>query len=384
MGGLFELRGELTKNQSLILGIIGVLLLISLWWVIAENMSDYKHVDAEYNSDLSGKTDAQRDSIQLADSLRIVQLKNSGQLDSVKIYPILPPPGRVLASYSKLVNQDRLVYHSVRSIWTNIQGYVWATFLSILLGFLIGLIPFFDGILNGQVNAIRYLPLSALVGLFSSWFGLGSGMKVAFLAFGIFVYLLPIVVQRVREVKDVYVKTVYTLNANDWQTIWSVYFPSVMANLIDDIRVLTAISWTYIILAEGYNRESGLGNLIWVSSKQGRLHEVFAILIIIIIIGFIQDLIFRLLDRKLFAHKNYKSLLPGLKESKIGAYVCLSVLFLVVIINAVIGLPELPLFSSGFNISTVFLLFLIVGVLFMVYGMWLTFINTRRTTQDVH
>ena len=148
--------------------------------------------------------------------------------------------------------------------------------------------------------------------------------------------------------------------------------------------MLTAISWTYIILAEGYNRESGLGNLIWVSSKQGRLHEVFAILIIIIIIGFIQDLIFRLLDRKLFAHKNYKSLLPGLKESKIGAYVCLSVLFLVVIINAVIGLPELPLFSSGFNISTVFLLFLIVGVLFMVYGMWLAFINTRRTTQDVH
>ena len=335
---LFKLRGSLTKNQSLILGIIGFILFLGLWWLMAENMSSYRTIDPEYNSNLVGLSDMQRDSVARADSLRLIGLKNAGKLDSVKTYPVLPPPSRVLGAYSSLYLKDGLVPNAMKSIWINIQGYVWAVIISIILGFLIGLFPFFNGLLNFQVDAVRYLPLSALVGLFVVWFGLGSQMKVAFLAFGILVYLLPIVVQRVREVKDVYLKTVYTLNATDWQTIKSVYFPSVMAKLIDDIRVLTAISWTYIILAEGYNKEGGLGNLIWESSRKGNLGKVFAVLIVIVLIGFLQDQIFKLIDRKLFPHKNYKSMLPGLKESRIGVLVALGTLLIAVLISSFFGM----------------------------------------------
>ena len=53
--------------------------------------------------------------------------------------------------------------------------------------------------------------------------GLDTDMKVHFLAFGILIYLLPVVVQRIDEIEDVYFKTVYTLGANSWQTFreWS-------------------------------------------------------------------------------------------------------------------------------------------------------------------
>jgi len=155
------------------------------------------------------------------------------------------------------------------------------------------------------VDAFRYVPLTAVTGLFILWFGLGTDMQVHFLAFGILIYLLPVVVQRIDEVDSVYTKTVYTLGATDWQTFRSVYFPAVVSRLSDDIRVLTAISWTYIIVAEGLGGQGGLGSLIWrIGQRQGRVDKTFALLIIIIIIGVLQDRLFVYLDKKFFPFKH--------------------------------------------------------------------------------
>jgi len=151
-------------------------------------------------------------------------------------------------------------------------------------------------------------------------------MKIAFLAFGILVYLLPVIVQRIQEVEDVYVQTAFTLSATNWQTIRSVYIPAVLSKVMDDIRVLTAISWTYIIIAELLNRQGGIGGLIFVKSKMGQIDKVFAILLLIIFIGFIQDRIFSYIDKRICPHKYLKHKLPGLQECQYGIYFFLLVL----------------------------------------------------------
>ena len=217
---------------------------------------------------------------------------------------ILPRPVDVLYSFADLYRDNELVKNVCRSIGFNLSGYIEAILISVPLGFALGLIPFFRGTLQRPVDAIRYVPLPAAIGLFIAWFGLGTGLKVHFLAFGILIYLIPVVVQRIDEVKEVYLKTVFTLGATNWQTIRSVYFPSVISRLFDDIRILTAISWTYIILAESIGGEGGIGALIWrVGQRQGRTDKIFALLIIIVLIGIIQDKIFTALDRTFFPFK---------------------------------------------------------------------------------
>jgi NitT/TauT family transport system permease protein len=148
------------------------------------------------------------------------------------------------------------------------------------------------------------MPLTGLVGVFIAWFGISSGMKINFLAFGIIVYLLPIVVQRVYETEKIHLDTIFTLGANSWQTFTKIYWPSVISKLSADIRVITAISWTYIIVAEMVNNEGGVGAMIYTSAKQSRLDKIFAIILIIIIIGFLQDILFKWLDKKLFKFKH--------------------------------------------------------------------------------
>jgi ABC-type nitrate/sulfonate/bicarbonate transport system permease component len=239
----------------------------------------------------------------------------------------LPSPYAVLSSYGELhfekktivdkngetkvvrrVRDDGILINTWASIKLNVLGYVQAILVSLIVGFIIGLVPFFNSLWSRYIDAIRFVPLAAVTGMFVAWFGLDMGMKVQFLSFGIFVFLVPVVVQRIKEVDRIYIQTSYTLGATDWQTIRKVYWPHVTSKIIDDVRVLTAISWTYIIVAEMVNisDDGGLGAFIFKARRASRLDHVFAILALIVLIGFIQDLIFRKLDRWLFPHKYQK------------------------------------------------------------------------------
>ncbi len=234
-----------------------------------------------------------------------VQFKNTNPLFSKSI---LPSPIAVVKAYKPLWTENNLAYHTMFSVSLNLMGYLVAILIAVPLGFLIGLFPFFRGLFSRNVDALRFIPLTAVTGLFMAWFGLGVGMKIAFLAFGIIVYLLPVVVQRIDELDKVYLQTTYTMGASQWQQIKTVFLPAILSKISDDIRVLVAISWTYIIVAEMLNAsDGGIGALVYTSARQSHIDKVFAILIIIILIGFIQDLLFRLLDRFLFPFKHQQN-----------------------------------------------------------------------------
>ena len=76
-----------------------------------------------------------------------------------------------------------------------------------------------------------------------------------------------------------------------------------MSKISDDIRVLVAISWTYIVIVELLNQEGGLGGMIFLSSKQSQTPSIYALVLIIVMFGYLQDLAFRALDKKIFPFK---------------------------------------------------------------------------------
>lgn len=222
-------------------------------------------------------------------------------------HTIFPTPQSVVTSFGELNDKYGLFENTWYSIKLNFAGYIEALIIAIPLGFIIGLFPFTKALFSKWVDSIRFIPLTAVTGLFVLWFGVQFGMRVHFLSFSIIIYLLPIIVQRIVEIDKVYLQTAYTIGANRWQTFKHVYFPSVVSRISDDIRVITAISWTYIIVVEMINKNLGVGALIFNANKQQRPDMVFAILIIIIAVGYLQDTLFKHLDYVLFPYKYPKS-----------------------------------------------------------------------------
>lgn len=373
---LFKLRGDLSKSQSILLGIIGFALLILVWWMLAEMLAIKRPVGVEYTTELPDAFGA--DSLQVAIDLDSIFRSDSIALANAtefeKVYPILPTPMQAVGSYPELIKEDALFSQTLRSVWLNIKGYFWAIFISVVFGFVIGLVPLFRGLFSKQVNALRYLPLTALTGLFIIWFGIDDSMKIAFLAFGIIVYLLPVVVQRIDEVNDVYLKTVFTLGAKSWDTIRTVYIPSVMSKLIDDIRVLTAISWTYIIIVEYINNsKGGIGALIWKKQRLSEPEKLFAILMVIILIGFIQDLIFVFIDRRVFPFKYRNTVTPGIHETQYGIYLVLGVVMLFLLMIAIF-----PALAASF-LPTLIMMIVVASVILILFGEFKIFNATPRS-----
>jgi NitT/TauT family transport system permease protein len=362
MASLLHLKDRYGGKEQWLWAIAGFLIVVAVWWVLAETLA-IERPKVDYNTELPSQSDQNDenfainiDSIYAVDSIKLANVT-----EFEKVYPLLPPPNQVVKAFPDLYTNDQLLLNTWISVWRNLRGYFWAIFFAIIIGFPVALFPLVRALFSKQVDALRYLPLTALTGLFILWFGIDDNMKVAFLAFGILVYLLPVVVQRINEVEDVYLKTVFTLSATNFQMIKSVYMPAVLSKLLDDIRVLTAISWTYIIIAELLNRKGGVGAEIWLSSKYGRVDKVFAWLIVIIIVGFLQDRLFVYIDKRLFPYKYYKTLLSGLKEVKLGFLVILGSVMLVLLLSALFpGISEL-LYS--FMYITV-----ITGVLAILYG----------------
>ncbi len=309
---LFELRGNLESKDKVVLTVVGAIIVIGLWFLLAEFLSK-SVITQDESVNLTSLPQEQRvyyesDSLLIAnydklEQLSIEELQSFG-LKKNKVFPLLPSPIKVVKAFPDLNQQDDVIGNTFYSIKLNFLGYILAILVSIPIGFILGLIPLFRGLFSQIINSYRFIPLTAVTGIFIMWLGLGSEMKVSFLAFGIIVYLIPVVIQRIDEVQNVYLNTVFTLGATSWQTIRTVYMPYVFSKIIDDIRVLTAISWTYITIVEMLNKGGGIGELIWTAKRQSRIDKAFAILIIIVVIGILQDRLFVMIDRILYPYKH--------------------------------------------------------------------------------
>jgi len=351
MSWMFKLRGNLKRQQRIVLEVIGVAIILIIWYILSAGESP------------------------------------------VVNRAFLPSPSRVFSAYGELLFENTLIQNTFRSIGLNLAGYVKAIFWAIPIGFIIGLFPVFRGMFQRIVDAIRFIPLTAVTGIFIIWFGIQTGMKVNFLAFGILIYLLPIIVQRIDEVRDVYLKTVYTIGASAWQTITTVYIPSVMSRVFDDIRVLTAISWTYIIVAEGIGDQGGLGSMIFrVGQRQGRVDKTFAMLILIILIGVFQDRLFAYLDKVFFPYKyqvkdKHSSAIqePSLTDSifdfgfKVLGWSSLAVYILMVVNEYSAIITDTPLLDYLFG-QTVWVIH-VIFIAILAYKIW-CFYTARRERQN--
>jgi NitT/TauT family transport system permease protein len=216
---------------------------------------------------------------------------------------VMPGPVAVVQAVPALLSAG-VAGHAAYSVVLNLASYLIAAAVALPVGFAISLFGPIRALLERQLTALRYLPITAFIGVFIFWFGISHLVKVLFLAAGLLVYLLAGVIQRVDEVEAVYVDTAKTCGASRWQRVTTVFMPLALARLSDDLRSLVPITWTYIVIAEGFNlSEGGLGALVSVYTRPHRWDMVFALVAIIALIGFLQDKVWVFIDRRLFRWK---------------------------------------------------------------------------------
>jgi len=212
----------------------------------------------------------------------------------------LPSPSEVVRGTLQLFIQYDLLDAIMVSTRRIAIAFALASAVALPLGVLMGAFEPINRIFEPIVAPLRYMPISAFIPLLILWFGIYEQQKIAFLFLGVFVYLLPVVVTAIRSVPEELVQTARTLGASKAQVVWSVLLPPALPEIFDSFRVMNAISWTYVILAEAVNPEHGLGYMVELARTHQKASWSFAGLLVIGGIGLLTDVLIRMISGALF------------------------------------------------------------------------------------
>ena len=212
----------------------------------------------------------------------------------------LPKPTEVVRGTLQLFLHYELAQAILISSRRIAIAFLLASAVALPLGVLMGAFDPINRFFEPIVAPLRYMPISAFIPLLIFWFGIYEEQKIAFLFLGVFVYLLPVVVSSIRLVPEELVQTALTLGASKFQVIRTVLIPAALPEIFDSFRVMNAIAWTYVILAEAVNPERGLGYMVELARTHHRASWSFAGLLVIGGIGLLTDFLIRLVSSLLF------------------------------------------------------------------------------------
>jgi NitT/TauT family transport system permease protein len=211
----------------------------------------------------------------------------------------LPDPAGVVTAMVRLWVEYDLLGNVFKSWWRIAQAFAWCVAVAIPLGLVMGSFPWVYHFVNPVAAPMRSMPITAFLPAFIALFGMDEGMKVGFLFFGMFFYLLSLVVEEVNKVDNALLETAYTLGANAWQAVWLLFRASFPA-IFGSFRILYDIGWTYVILAEMVNSRRGVGYMVEAARKVLDFERVYAGIIAIGVAAFLFRWLLTVLERRLF------------------------------------------------------------------------------------
>lgn len=216
---------------------------------------------------------------------------------------ILPSPMEVLMAFPKLHFEQGLMRSVVASFRRVAIGFslgcIVATFLGIYMASFSRVAAFFKPL----TLISSYVPVVVFVPLTLAWWGCGETQKIGFLFIACFIAMLPLVTKAVNDVDTAYLETALTKGSTQWQLVSKVLVPIAMPSIWQGLRAVYGIGWTWIILAEVVNAQSGVGYLMFVSERRGNTNSTFAIIIVIVLIAVCCDKIWDIVGKNIFKYK---------------------------------------------------------------------------------
>jgi NitT/TauT family transport system permease protein len=197
--------------------------------------------------------------------------------------------GRPSAIFAYLYTELFVTGSLVLDLQWTILGVALAFSLGAIAGVLVGLVfatsPFTEAVLSPIVTGLNAMPRIALAPLFLIWFGLGLGSKVA-LGFSLtFFVVLEATIAGARSVNSDHVTLARTLGASRSRIFRTFTLPNAVPTLFGGLRLGLIVALLGVVGGEVIAAEHGLGQTLAVLAANFRTSGVFAIIVLLAVIG---------------------------------------------------------------------------------------------------
>lgn len=202
--------------------------------------------------------------------------------------PFIPSPFDVLGALPNLWFNEGLGDQLMVSFTLNLQAAAIMFVLSCLIAYstvLPAFRPLATLVSSGRFNGFVGLPL-----IFMAIFHNPHIVKIALLVTGMGVFTVLSMVKMIEAIPKEAFDHSRTLRMSEWRVAWEVVVLGQFDQVIDIMRINIAMGWMMLPMVEGrFKFEGGVGALMENESKHLDLDAVFAVVIVILVVGLCQD-----------------------------------------------------------------------------------------------
>jgi len=200
---------------------------------------------------------------------------------------VLPPPTSVLAALYSILVSGAVFVHLGITLTEILLGFAIGAVFAFVLGSLIALFRFVDRMLYPYIIALQAVPKVALAPLLVIWFGFGLESKILMTAVIAFFPILVNTVVGLRHVEQDRLDLMVALKATRWQIFRFVRLPTALPFIFAGLDVGIVLSVIGAIVGEFVGASGGLGYLLLVYNADLKIAAVFALLIILAVLGIV-------------------------------------------------------------------------------------------------
>src|SRR4030095_8244098 len=226
--------------------------------------------------------------------LLFVVWEGAVHLTGVKEY-LLPPPSKVWTEFWK--RHDMVAGGAWVTTQEIIAGYLLAVVVSIPLALAVANSRFVENAVYPVIVFLQIIPKIAIAPLFIIWFGFGFTPKL------LVVFLLsffPIVVAGIAGFKSVdpdIMDFARTTGASGWKMFLKIRLPQALPPIFTGLKGGAAIAATAAVVAEFVASDKGLGYLLLQYNGNLDTPMVFAVIILLSVLGLVVYYIVELVER---------------------------------------------------------------------------------------
>lgn len=213
---------------------------------------------------------------------------------------VVKPFPAIAHSFSVLWFEKGFAHDIIQSMQLNLIAMSVTLVLTLVMSY-VSTYPIFRPVSFGITKG-RFLGLMGLNALFIEVFGLGMGLKVSLLTFGIGVFYLTSMYSIVTGIPQEQFDYARSLRLSNAKVMWHVVIRGTADQMLESLRQNAAIGWMMITAVEGIVKAGGIGDTLYNSYKHFDRGEVLAIIASILLIGILQDIALKKLQQTLTPH----------------------------------------------------------------------------------
>ena len=211
----------------------------------------------------------------------------------VKIWPeaVFPGPASVFSAL-----RDGFTHHAfAMGIWVSLRrvaiGFTISVTGGLVLGYLIAYNQYFAEA-SGLLESLQSLPSLCWLPVAILWFGATEKAILFMVVAGSLVSVTISVEAALRGVPKIYAMAGRNLGAHGWKLAIHVLLPACLPHLVDGLKQAWAFAWRALISGEMIFLTLGLGQLLVRGRDMNSMSQMFAVMLIIVVLGRLVDVAF--------------------------------------------------------------------------------------------